>query len=84
MLTEQDRKLKYKAIEQVYRLRRTNLTTLMHLCGSWAELGRRTAQSPSFLIQLAGPHPSRSISENVAREIERTLKLSPNWLDQAH
>jgi hypothetical protein len=38
----------------------------------------------SFLSQLAGPHPSRKISEDTARSIEKKLALAPLWMDQDH
>ena len=38
--------------------------------------------SPSYVSQLAGPHPIRQITEKVAREIERKLLLPSGWLDK--
>lgn len=35
----------------------------------------------SFLVQMAGPHPDRAITERTARKIEQTLELSDRWLD---
>ena len=36
----------------------------------------------SFLSQMAGPNPSRVVTEKTARKIERVLKLVPLSLDQ--
>lgn len=38
----------------------------------------------SFLVQMAGPHPTRPITERTARKIEAALSLPPMWLDSAH
>jgi len=36
----------------------------------------------SFLSQIAGPHPSKPISEKVARTIEDKLRLPEGYLDR--
>jgi hypothetical protein len=84
MLTRSERGEKYKAIETVRRLRATNLRKLAEVLGSWAELGRQTGLASSYLTQMAGPNPTRSVGEVVARDIERALKLTERWLDRAH
>ena len=38
----------------------------------------------SYIAQLAGPHPTRDVSEKVAREIERILQLPDAWMDHRH
>lgn len=38
----------------------------------------------SYLAQLAGPNPSREISEKTAREMESALGLPVGWLDVEH
>ena len=35
----------------------------------------------SYVAQLAGPNPSREVSEKVAREIEKELRLPAGWMD---
>ena len=39
-------------------------------------------KSGSYLSQIAGPNPTRDISEPAAREIEEKLDLSTGWLDR--
>jgi hypothetical protein len=43
------------------------------------QLGYR---QPSFLSQMAGPNPTREITEKTARRFERDLKLPDGYLDQ--
>ena len=43
-----------------------------------AKLGYANA---SFLVQMAGPNPTRDISEKTARKIETSLNLPEGWLD---
>jgi hypothetical protein len=37
--------------------------------------------SISYLSQIAGPNPTRPITEKTARKIEKALRLKPNSLD---
>ena len=64
------------------------LANLRHLIRTWdgpSTLGKRLGHANgSFLVQLAGPNPRRSISEKVARSIEQALGLAPRWLDEQH
>ena len=41
-------------------------------------------KSGSFLSQLAGPNPSREVTEHTARGVERALDLPLGWMDQQH
>ena len=75
---------KYVQIEALRKTRRENLRSLAGIAGSWSELARQCAQSPSFLIQLAGPNPRRDVGEVLARGLEEALHLPPGWLDQVH
>jgi hypothetical protein len=69
-------------MRDVYTIRRDNLRELARTWGGPTSLSRKLGHSNgSYLAQLMGPHPSRSVSEKVAREIERTLGLSLGWLD---
>lgn len=38
----------------------------------------------SFIVQMAGPSPTRVVTEKTARKIEQSLKLPEGWLDQDH
>lgn len=72
-------------MRSVYELRRTNLRSLMQQWGGPTSLSRKLGHANgSYLAQLIGPHPSREISEKVAREVEGKLGLAIGWLDQEH
>jgi hypothetical protein len=65
----------------VYEIRRTNLRKLIadtSAANVSKQLGYTNA---SFLSQMAGPNPSRQVSEKQARQIEEKLGLRPGWLD---
>jgi len=65
--------------------RRTNLRRLMEQWGGPTSLAAKLGHSNgSYMAQLAGPHPTRDVSEKVARQIELTLGLPPNWMDVRH
>jgi len=71
------------AMKSVYDTRRTNLRTLINQWGGPTSLSRKLGHSNgSYLAQIAGPRPSREISEKVAREIEHKLGLPIAWMDQ--
>ena len=38
----------------------------------------------SYLSQMAGPNPTREVSEKVARKVEKILSLPTMWLDTQH
>lgn len=38
----------------------------------------------SYVAQLAGPHPTRDVSEKTAREVEQKLQLPDGWMDRKH
>lgn len=68
-----------------YDTRRTNLRQLMAEWGGPTSLALKLGHANgSFLSQIVGPHPTRKISEDVARGIEKKLKLPERWLDQEH
>ena len=68
-----------------YQTRRHNLRNLIAEWGGPTSLAAKLGYSNgSYVAQLAGPHPSREISEKVARTIEQRLALPANWLDQEH
>jgi hypothetical protein len=69
----------------VYEIRRTNLRKLMSQWGGPTSLSAKLGHSNgSYLAQLAGPHPSREVSERTARQIEEKLALPGGWLDKPH
>lgn len=65
-------------------LRRSNLRKLMDEHGVGTLAHRLGYKGPSFLSQMAGPHPSREVTEHTAREVERLLGLPIGWMDQEH
>ncbi len=72
-------------MQSVYDLRRDNLRSLIRQWGGPTSMSKKLGHSNgSYIAQLAGPHPSREISEKVAREIEAKLGLPSNWLDATH
>lgn len=69
----------------IYDTRRDNLRSLIGQWGGPTSLSKKLGHANgSYLAQLAGPRPSRDVSEKVAREIEAKLKLPLGWLDQDH
>lgn len=72
-------------MKSIYDQRRANLRQLIHTWGGPTSLAKKLGHSNgSYIAQLAGPHPSREISERVAREMEGKLGLPLGWLDQEH
>jgi hypothetical protein len=71
-------------MKTVFDTRRENLKALMAQWGGPTSLAKKLGHSNgSYLAQLAGPNPSREISEKVAREFEGKLDLPIGWLDKA-
>jgi hypothetical protein len=67
----------------IYDIRRENLRVLMTQWGGPTSLAKKLGHANgSYLAQLAGPNPSRDISERVARDVESKLGLPPMWFDQ--
>lgn len=61
--------------------RRTNLRRLANTYG-WTELAKRLGyRQPSFLVQMAGPNPTREVTEKSARRFEKDLGLPEGSLD---
>jgi hypothetical protein len=64
-------------------VRRANLRILIGQAGGVSRLSRLMGYAnPSFLSQMAGPSPSREITEKSARKIEEALKLPSGFLDK--
>lgn len=71
--------------KSIYDIRLDNLRLLIRQWESAVSLAKELGHSnSSFLGQLAGPNPTRTISEKVARKIEKTLNLSEGWMDESH
>jgi hypothetical protein len=72
-------------MKSVYDIRRENLRKLLHEWGGPTSLAKKLGHSNgSYIAQLAGPHPSREVSEKVAREIESKLAVRANCVDVEH
>jgi hypothetical protein len=72
-------------MRNVYDTRRENLRSLIRQWGGPTSLAKKLGHSNgSYLAQLAGPSPSREVSEKVAREVEAKLGLPSSWLDDEH
>lgn len=72
-------------MQSIYDTRRENLRRLIGQWGGPTSLSRKLGHANgSYLAQIAGPNPSREISERVAREIEGKLGLPVAWMDQDH
>lgn len=70
-------------MRSVYDQRRDNLRLLMQQWGGPTSLAKKLGHSNgSYIAQLAGPNPSREVSEKVARDMESRLGLPLGWLDQ--
>ena len=66
----------------VYAFRRENLRKLIDQWHGPGALGAKLGYSnASFLVQMAGPNPTREVSERTARKVERALDLPVGWLD---
>lgn len=72
-------------MSSVFEIRRDNLRRLMEQWGGPTSLAKKLAHANgSYLAQLAGPHPTRDVSEKTAREIEHKLQLPDRWMDHKH
>lgn len=62
--------------------RRENVRALVELRGGVSKLSRALGyKNPSFISQMAGPEPTRDITEKTARRIEQVLNLPMGSLD---
>jgi len=69
----------------IYELRRQNLRALIGQWGGPTSLSKKLGHANgSYIAQLAGPRPSREVSEKLAREIEVKLGLPAAWMDHGH
>lgn len=64
-------------------VRRDNLRRLIDDSGGPNVLAARLGYSnASYLVQMAGPNPTRPVTEKTARKFEMQLNLAPGWLDR--
>lgn len=69
----------------VFLIRRRNLRSLVTQYEGATNLAHRLGYtSPSYISQMIGPHPTRQITEKVARQVEDKLTLPLGWLDKPH
>lgn len=69
----------------IAKIRVHNLRALMEQWGGPTSLATKLGHANgSYLSQMAGPNPSRAVSEKVARKAEEILSLPLGWLDTQH
>lgn len=68
---------------KIAELRRENLRALIEKHGGVSRLAEKLGYaSPSFLVQQAGPNPTREVTEKSVRKFERALGLPEGYLDR--
>lgn len=65
----------------VAKIRRDNMRRLIQEHGGPKALAERIGIANSFVVQMAGPNPTREVSERTARKVEDTLDLPGGWMD---
>lgn len=66
----------------IYDTRRANLRQITANWGGPTKIALKLGYTNgSFVSQMAGPNPTKRISEDTAREIETKLELPLGWLD---
>jgi hypothetical protein len=83
MLTKTERRVKRKGIEKVQLVRAANIRLLIGHYKTQSALAQLLAVSDSYLTQIAGIAPVRSLGEAAARDIEGKLGLPSGWLDMS-
>jgi hypothetical protein len=69
-------------VDTLYSIRRERLRQLIAEHGGPLPLAKTLGLfGSSYLVQLAGPHPRREVSEKFARKIEAALGLPRGWMD---
>lgn len=64
---------------QEYRL--LNFRQIINSVGGTNEAARIMGKKNSYITQIAGPNPTRSIGNRMAATIEQSFKLTPGTLD---
>jgi len=71
-------------VAQIGMVRRDNLRKLIHQHDGPSALARKLGyKNAAFLVTMAGPNPTREVTETSARKIEAKLGLPPHSLDAA-
>jgi len=71
--------------DPIYDIRLQNLRLLIQQWEGATTLAKKLGHAnASYLVQLAGPNPRRTVSEKVARDLEEKLRLPPRWMDEPH
>lgn len=69
-------------LDKIFEIRRENLRRKIREAGGPGSLTLQlNLSNPSYLSHLAGPTPSRVITEKTARKVESLLGLPSGWLD---
>lgn len=69
-------------LSKIATIRRDNLRTLCDIHGGGAALARKLGyKTASFMSQMAGPRPTREVTEKSARAIEEALELARGTMD---
>jgi transcriptional regulator with XRE-family HTH domain len=68
--------------DKMQKRRIQNMRTLAARYETQADLAKALGWTPSYLSQLVGPNPSRTLTDRSARWIEAELKLPSGVLDQ--
>lgn len=69
-------------LDKIFEIRRENLRRKIREAGGPGSLTMQlNLSNPSYLSHLAGPTPSRVITEKTARKVEALLGLPQYWLD---
>lgn len=69
-------------LDKIFEIRRENLRRKIREAGGPGSLTLQlNLSNPSYLSHLAGPTPSRVITEKTARKVESLLGLPQGWLD---
>lgn len=72
-------------MDPIYDIRLQNLRLLIKQWEGATTLARKLGHAnASYLVQLAGPNPRRTVSEKVARDMEDKLRLPARWMDEPH
>jgi hypothetical protein len=65
-------------------VRRANLSLLVHEVGSVTALAKMVSTAQSYLSQIIGPRPVRSVGDELARRLEFVCKKPHGWMDVTH
>lgn len=68
-------------IVDIAKIRRENMRRLIREHDGPKAFAERIGLANSFVVQMAGPNPTREVSEKTARKVENTLDLPAGWMD---